>query len=407
MSVSRYEGVSRAQRAALGLVALCLFAASIAVTGLYLRGGFEGGVPVSAVFSAPGVGQQLPVGGDVKVRGVLVGRISDIHLRDDGKAVVELSLDRDVELSDASAAEIRSKTAFGQKWVELIPPSHPRHDDILGPGSVIPDTMTTEPLELERAMQLGHELLTAIPLDDLSVLLRSLADGFSGQDDDARLALDRGLVALQGINAKRPEFELALRQLRTTAQYLDRNDEDLLSFLKSLDRANRSLLASAPEFQKSLESVPTFLNEYSDFQEQIDGDLSHLIQNGATLAEILERRSDDIVALVENLEAFTTVWNSGLRQPCNGLYEFEMTCWQVYQMPGLDSRGLYGPGEAPAADEPGDPLYGQLEGYVPLDDETTESMVEAYAGRDLSAGLRSLLYAPAREAFPGLLGESQ
>src|SRR5688572_5474021 len=112
----------RTARAVLGLVALALFVGAVAVTGRFLAGGFQGGVRVSAVFSSKGVGQQLPIGGDVKVRGVLVGRIAGMELADDGTAVVELRLDQDVELSRDSAAEIRSKTIFGQKWVELIPP---------------------------------------------------------------------------------------------------------------------------------------------------------------------------------------------------------------------------------------------------------------------------------------------
>lgn len=105
----------RLTKASLGAVALGLFAGAIAMTWIFLQGGFEGGVPVRALFSAPGVGQQLPEGGDVKIRGVLVGRISSISIDDAGNAELLLRLDEEEsQLPATTTAEIRSKTVFGQ-----------------------------------------------------------------------------------------------------------------------------------------------------------------------------------------------------------------------------------------------------------------------------------------------------
>ena len=348
----------RIRNAFLGVIALGLLAGAIAATGFFLTGGFASGVPVRAIFSAPGVGQQLPVGGDVKVRGVLVGRIDGIELARSGDAVVIMRLHDDVELPDTTGAEIRSKTIFGQKWVELLPPEDPVDGSFLVSGSVIPDDRTREPLELERALQLGHELLDEIPLRDLSITLSSLARGFSGQEDDAIKAMERGLVALQAVNAKGDKLDLALRQLRDFSEFLDRNDETLLSFMQALDDANRALLANARPFRTSLRTVPRFLRRFAAYQERINPDLGRLIQGGADIAEFIEPRTPKLVDLIVQLEPFTTVWNSGLRRPCAGEFESDLACWRVYLLPGRDSRGFYEPGEGPIEDEPEDPYYG-------------------------------------------------
>ena len=348
---------------------------------------------MSARFSAPGVGQQLPVGGDVKVRGVLVGRIHDIRLGEDGGAVVDLRLNGSEDVPRESNAEIRSKTVFGQKWIELIP-EEGAGAPYLTSGDVIPDERTKEPLELERALQLGHELLSAIPLEDLSQALNALAEGFTGQEDDARSAIDSGLVALRAVNSRSGELDLSLRQLREFSEWLDANDTDLLSFMSSLDAANRALVGAAPEFRSNLASVPVFFDRFAEFQERTEVDLGRLIQSGATLAELIAPRSDDLKDIILNLEAFTTVWNSGLKQPCAGLYERNMTCWQVYQPPGLESRGLYGPGEAPDADEPGDPLFG-VGGESPLGSGDVQAFLR---GISQEPGVSSVLTAPLRTA---------
>jgi phospholipid/cholesterol/gamma-HCH transport system substrate-binding protein len=369
-------------------VALVLFAAALGVTWIFLRGGFRGGVPVDAVFSAPGVGQQLPIGGDVKIRGVLVGSIAEIRYGPDGKAVIELRLDDELELPADTAAEIRSKTVFGQKWVELLPPDGPSADGILAAGSVIPDERTTEPLELERALQLGHNLLSEIPLEDLATIFDSLARGFVGQEEDARRAIDRGLVALRAVNSRDGDLDLALRQLGEFSQWLDENDESLLSFMQSIDSANRALVGAAPEFRSNLQSVPSFLDQFAAFQERTEADLGVLVEEGARVAEALAARSEGLVDLVVQLEAFLTVFNSGLSQPCGGLYERNMTCWQVYLMPGIESRGLYRRGEGPDVDDRGDP------GRALNSTVSPQQTLSAAAGREVAGGLVRLIYEP-------------
>lgn len=384
----------------LGTFALALAAGAVAATWFFLQGGFQTGMPVSAVFSGRGVGQQLPVGGDVKVRGVLVGTIRDIELADDGTARVELLIEEDADLPAASAAEIRSKTVFGQKWVELLPPDGDT-GPLLAAGDEIPDSRTKEPLELERSLQLGHDLLSRLPLRDLTTVFSTLSEGFTGSERDARRALDRGIVALRAVNARAGELDLALVQLRQTAQWLDENDGDILSFMESLDEANRAFVGAAPEFRASLQSVPLFLEELAALQERIEPELGRLVEDGATVAEIVAARSDQLTDIVVQLEAFTTVWNSGLKQPCEGLYESNMTCWQVYQPPGLDSRGLYGKTLGPLSDSASDPLAGVTAGGS---DATFSQMLAAYTGKPTPTNLARVLYGPAREALPELVG---
>jgi virulence factor Mce-like protein len=397
MSSDPQPGPNRARNATLGVVALALFAGAIVATWFFLKGGFEGGVPVNAVFSAPGVGQQLGVGGDVKIKGVLVGRISGFHLDSDGNAIVEMALDSDLELPTTTRAEIRSKTVFGEKWVTLVPPET-EGGPFLQAGSVIPDSQTDEPVELEQALQLGHELLSGVPTSDLAAVFRTLAEGFSGHSKDARRAIGKGFRALEAVNAKGPELDLALRQLNEFSQWLDDNDTSLLGFLDSFDRANRALVGAAPEFRASLDSVPVFLDDFSAFQVRTEDDLGRLVEHGATLAEILESHSAQLTDVVVELQPFTTIWNSGLQQPCKGLYESDMTCWQVYQVPGTQSRGLYGPGQGPQNDDADDP-----DPSVPTADDSKaiarfRALLARHGRGEVGPALARLLWAPLQEA---------
>lgn len=397
------HGPSRMRQAALGLFAIVLFVAAVGGTWFFLKGGFVGGTPVRAVFSAPGTGQQLPVGGDVKVRGVLVGRISDVSLARDGKVVVSMRLNAEGRrLPRDSSAEIGSKTLFGEKWIELVPPPGSSQGPFLAQGDVIPDERTEEPLELERELQLGHDLLAAIPLDDLASLLKSLARGFSDGRSitGAHHAIDQGLKALRAVNSRASDLDLALRQLNEFAAFLDDNDADLLAFMSSFDSANRALVGAAPEFSASLRSVPVLLNDLASFQERTESDLGRLVEHGATVAEFVAERHDKLTDIVVQLEAFLTVWNSGLKQPCAGLYESDMTCWQIYLTPGLDSRGLYGDSAAPPnANEPGDPGTGIRSIRTVDARERFEALLRRFGGSAPPSDLAELLYAPTSGSY--------
>jgi len=388
--------LSRPARALLGLVAIVLFLAAVAGTWVFLKGGFQSGTQVAAVFSDEGVGQQLPEGGDVKTRGVLVGRIDTISLDGDGSVRVDMLLNEDgLDLPATTHARIGSKTLFGEKWVELVPEDEPTADT-LAAGDVIPDSRTEEPLELETQLQSGSDLLSAIPLTDLATLLDTLAEGFGGSEKEARNALDDGLVALRAINARSDELDLSLRQLREFSQWVDDNDDELLTFMDSVDSANRALVGAAPEFRASIGSVPTFLNDLASFQERIDGNLGRLVENGATVAEIVAERNDSLIDLVVQLEAFLTVWNSGLRQPCEGLYDSDLTCWQIYVAPGKNSRGLYGPNARPPNDnERGDPGNGRIgEPVTRTSIQDFEELLQRSSGQEVPSDLAEILYGP-------------
>ena len=378
---------SRVGPALLGVVALAIFFGAVWATWIFLNGGFQGGVPVRAVFGPPGIGQQLREGGDVKVRGVLVGRISKIEL-DGDSAVLELALDPTIDLPASSSAEIRSKTVFGEKWVEILPPAGEQTGPFLTAGSEIPDDRTREPLELERALQLGHELLSELPLGDLSDLLHTFAEGFTGSEESARGAIDDGLVALRAVNSRSGELDLGLRQLNEFSAWLDDNSGNLIEFADSFDRANSALVGAAPEFRSSLASVPTFLDQFAAFQERTEVDLGRLSETGADIGELVAARSDRLVDIVRQLQAFTTVWNSGLQQPCNGAFESNMTCWQIYQLPGMDSRGLYSNG-GPLSDDPGDPgVQGRSPAQRALDDLLAEKVGRRLARMIVTSALQ-------------------
>jgi phospholipid/cholesterol/gamma-HCH transport system substrate-binding protein len=84
-------------------------------------------------------------GSDVRMSGVKVGTIKDIHLDPDTfLAVVHVSVSPQVSLPKDSSAEIASEGLLGGKYLALVPGGE---DDIIPPGGEIVHTQASVSLE--------------------------------------------------------------------------------------------------------------------------------------------------------------------------------------------------------------------------------------------------------------------
>jgi len=169
-------GSERGHRIIVGLVTLLLLASCTVFAVKFRVGGdltFTGRpayYQLNASFTA--AGQGLLPGSDVKVRGVDIGRVRNIRLRD-GRALVRLDIRNAQRLPTTSSATVRPKTLFGEKFVDI----DPRGGDGTGPylrdEATIVDTVGG--FELERVLSDLYPVLKAVKPEELTVILDSLA----------------------------------------------------------------------------------------------------------------------------------------------------------------------------------------------------------------------------------------
>ena len=146
-------------------------------------GAFRSGVPVT--LKVDRVGTQLDPKADVKVRGLIVGRVTAVHTDGDG-ATVSLSLDP--KLVDQIPADVTArllpKTLFGQKFVSLVPPAVPSPRRIAA-GAVIGEDRSRSAEEVEQVLDDLLPLLQAVRPQDLATTLGSLSQALQGRGTGA------------------------------------------------------------------------------------------------------------------------------------------------------------------------------------------------------------------------------
>lgn len=281
-SLSKKRKRTALTRNALALRGLALVVVLLLLAGLFdlRQSGKLGGPPEVTAFLR-NAGGSLAKGSDVKMHGVIVGRVNAIKAGPDGSGVrVEMAMDDDVlgDVPRDSVARILPATVFGTSYVDLraVRP-HATDQAMLKDGDTIQADADHKTLELQDALDDIDGLVKAIGPAKLSNTLGAAAVALDGrghqlgdmarglddylhkfnpqihllQADLAKLsqflqlvqriapdlldATDHGLVALKALVAHRDDLEALLksgtRLSDTGRELLAKNDAQLRRFI--------------------------------------------------------------------------------------------------------------------------------------------------------------------------------
>lgn len=299
-----------------GFVALAIAGGAVALTGMALTGALRGDT-VTATAEFDSCGQVLSEDGDVKLRGVLVGRIGALEKTRAGTCRLKINLfPQGVDQIPANVrAQIQAKTFFGEKFVALLYPQDPAEARI-SDGDVIPRDRTIEPIEVETILNVALPLLEAIDPENLAGALEALTTGFVGQEQAAIRGIEAGIDALEPLNRNEALLREGLDQLAGSSDVLADVDDDLLQAFENLDAVNRFTVEQEALIEENFAKAPALLREVSSLFETRFGDFTEIVDRGATVIGVLAARSDDLDRLIDTLPVFNSNWIRNLNHVC-------------------------------------------------------------------------------------------
>lgn len=143
---------------------------------------------------------QLPAAGglypfaNVTYRGDTIGEVSAVKLTDDGVEAV-LSIDSDTQVPSDLDAAVKSVSAIGEQYVDLMPRS--AGGPYLQDGDVIPRSRTTVPSEVGPLLDQANALVESIPPGNFRKVVDESFNAFSGSGPDLQRLLDSTRLFLQ------------------------------------------------------------------------------------------------------------------------------------------------------------------------------------------------------------------
>ena len=161
-----------------GLATVVVFLAVVAVALTQFRGGFTETVPVTVVSDRAGL--MMNPGAKVKLHGAPVGTVASIQDMPNGQAAIHLALDpsRVRLIPDNVLVDIVATTAFGAKFIQLIPPEDPSPRR-LRPGQVLDAGRVT--VEINTVFQQLTSVLAVIDPAKLNQTLGAMASALNGR----------------------------------------------------------------------------------------------------------------------------------------------------------------------------------------------------------------------------------
>jgi len=260
------------KRLALILTALAAVAGAFVASG---AGDEDGDYRVRAIFDNAAF---VVEGEDVKVAGVRVGKLSDLAVTEDNRAVVVLDIE-DPAFQDFrrdASCKIRPVSLIGEEYVDCTPTRTRATGDSLppeleviesGPGEgqrLLPVENTSASVDLD----LIGEALRRPQRERLSIILGELGVAVAGRGSDLNDVIRRANPALRELDGV---LELLARQNDTLARLAADSDRIMAPLARERDRVsgfieNAGEVAEATAerreaLEASFERLPVFLSE--------------------------------------------------------------------------------------------------------------------------------------------------
>lgn len=281
----------------LGIIGVVLAALMLLVSfnadrlvGLFAHRNYE------ALFSEAG---GIRVDDEVLVAGRKVGRVKEVQL--DGTAVrVAFTVDRDIHVGDQSGAAIKTRDPLGKMYLKV----EPAGEAPLESGAAIPLERTSEPYDLNEAVQDLTDYAGEIDTDRLAAALDSWSAAFRDTPPELR-AMVRGVSRLSNTFSSR---DAALRELLSrfgnVSGVLDERRGDLVTLFGD----GQVLFAALNERQQMIEellvNVDAVTRQISGLVDDNRSQMGPVLDQLREASAMLNRNSDHLKGTITGVELY-------------------------------------------------------------------------------------------------------
>lgn len=271
-----------------GWWALILVSAVVTFVGATVsafNGTFRSSVPVTLTSDRAGL--VMETGARVKMRGVQVGRVGDIRA-DHGAVKLMLDIDPD-QIHNIPAnvdAQISVTTAFGSKFVDLLPPAEPSAARLAAGAVLVSKNVSTE---VNTVFENVVDLLKMIDPAKLNAVLTAVADGVRGQGPRMGQATTDLNEVLTALNARSDTFREDWRSFGRLNETYDAAAQDILAVLDAAGTTSSTVVNHASQLDSLLLNTLGFATSGTNLLTAAKDPLVSAINTLAPTTELLHK----------------------------------------------------------------------------------------------------------------------
>jgi len=232
---------------------------------------------------------QLPATGglyqfsNVTYRGSQIGKVTEVKLTPTG-AEATLSLDTSPKIPATLEAQVRSMSAVGEQYVDLVPKNNSA--PYLQDGAVIPVSQTSIPQAVGPMLDKLGAMVDTIPGDKLSQLLDESYTAFNGSGYDFGSMLDAAAKLTKDANGVSDQM---LKLVNDGGPFLDaqaQNTDGIRAWARNLAGITGTMANDDSQFRSILHNGPGFAQETNKLLNQLKPTLPILLANLSTIGQI-------------------------------------------------------------------------------------------------------------------------
>jgi phospholipid/cholesterol/gamma-HCH transport system substrate-binding protein len=201
-------------------------------------------------------------GAKVKLRGVQIGEVQSIGTEasaegsDLSKLTLKIYPSDFTYLPSDVEAEIKSSTAFGAKYVDLIVPDGGGSSQPLKPGAVLQPRNVT--VEVNTVFQNLQSVVQSVDPAKLNSVLSAVAEAVRGKGDVIGQAISDSNDVLRAVNPRMPTIKQDWQLFGQTAEAYSNAADDIVSILDSFSTTSATIASHASALDAVLLSAVGF-----------------------------------------------------------------------------------------------------------------------------------------------------
>ncbi|MDH6243807.1 MCE family protein [Mycobacterium sp. OTB74] len=191
---------------------------------------------------------------NVTYRGVTIGRVLSVGLTDGG-VITEMRLNSDTEVPDNVTATVKSVSAIGEQYIDLVPPAT-ASQKMLRDGAFIGPDRTAVGQDISDLLNQAQALVTSVSNTRLQDLLRETFKAFNGSGPELSRMLHSSRLLVDEANANADQINQLLDQAGPLLQSQIRSGDAIKTIANSLGRLTAEAAKADPQVRSVLRTVP-------------------------------------------------------------------------------------------------------------------------------------------------------
>ncbi|MEV5833121.1 MlaD family protein [Nocardia sp. NPDC052112] len=250
---------------------------------------------------------------NVAYRGTNVGKVEEVRLTPAG-VDAKLSIDSDYKIPSDVDAWVRSVSAIGEQYVDLVPAPNAKGGN-LADGSVVPVERTKLPEDIGSVLDQSDRLLSSIADTKLRQVIDDAFTAFNGAGPDLQKFIDSASLLVQEAQANAEPTKDLLEKIGPLLDTQNQSDASIRSWTQDLATVTDQLRAHDPALRNVIEKTPGAAQQVSSLFQDLRPTLPILLSNLVSVGQVAVTYHSGLEQILVIYPPLTAAFLTAIRGP--------------------------------------------------------------------------------------------